>query len=152
MVLRRKVGLAGRFGRDLPALGCVRREFGGVGVAGSRLRLGSGALAVSTSNRSRSASRHLVLRSDPGTSARIRGLRVHAVCVRGRSVPVPGRYRRDRGRSWCRGPWCRQRAGQVPHRFAVCSGDHPSPARGADLAPRGNLSRSGHLLQPHRVP
>ncbi len=152
VVLRRQVDLADRSGGDLPTLGDPDRRPPGLDLRDCLGRAAGRALARPSSHRPWTAHGARLLRGDPVAGTGIRGLRVHAVLVRRRPLPVPGRRRRDRGRRRRGGP----RRGRT---FRFLRDRRQGPAcgrardpRNVDVAAGKHLPQQHRLLQPHRRP
>ena len=150
VVLRRQVALAGGAGGDLSPMGNRRREAAGVGVPPCRGGVGGRAVAGAAADRTGAAGGSVVLRGHAGAGAGVRGLRLHAVLVRGRPVPVPGGHRRAGGAD----RRCRARGGQaagwVPAGRAGPGRGRGGGAGHADVATGGDLPGRGDALQPRR--
>ena len=97
VVLRRQAALACQSGGDLSAVGDRRRRPERLGVPGGGGGAGGRAVAGTAADRAGAAGGGAVLRGDAGTGAGVRGLRLPAVLVRRRPVPVPGGNRRAGG-------------------------------------------------------
>ena len=151
LVLHRQASLADRSRGDLPAVGHPGRRPPRVAVRRGRGGPRRAALGRPAPDRAGAARGGRVLCGDPLTGARVRGLRLHAVLLRGRPLPVPRRDRGDRGARRGRGPRGEPAAGRPPDRSDGRPRGRSRPARDADLAPGRDLPGPDHVLQPHRL-
>ena len=152
LVLRRQVAVAHRPGRHLPVVGDRSPRPPRLGARRSRRSAAGSALARPRSLGPRPAGVRRLLRGDLVARTRPDRLRLHAVRLRCRPLPVSGGHRTADADRGCAGPGRRSATRRVHDWCADRACGSPRAARDSDLEACGQLPGRRHPVQSHRGP